>query len=332
MRYIFFLLFSVLTLAACRDDFSLEAPYRDIPVVFAYLNDAEDTHYVRVQKAFFGVNGNAELAARVQDSLYYGPEAATVSLQQGEETITLNRVNGEDFGQERPEGAFNNSPNILYRFTNSDLNLQPNALVTLRVARPGLEDAVATTRMLGEIEIVQPNPMNPNITLENYRQFQNWRWNVNSNARVFDARLLITVREFFLNDPSQNRDRVLEWVINDKLIPAPGESRVVLQFRNELFWQFLGNNLEENPEVRRVIGRMDMVVTGVGGEVEELIALQNANTGITSAQALPTYTNVENGLGIFTGRTRTVLEGIGLDPRNLDTLRNGIYTRDLNFQ
>ncbi len=332
MRYIFFLLFGVLTLAACRDDFSLEAPYRDIPVVFAYLNDADDTHYVRVQRAFLGVNGNAELAARVEDSLYYASEAATVTLQQGEQTITLSRVNGEDFGQERPEGAFSNSPNILYRFTNSDLNLQPNAAVTLRVARPGLEDAVATTRMLGEIEIVQPNPMNPNITLENYRQFQNWRWNVSSNARVFDVRLLITVREFFLNDLSQNRDRVLEWVINDKLIPALGESRVVLQFRNELFWQFLGSNLEENPDVRRVIGRMDMVITGVGEEVEELIALQNANTGITSAQALPTYTNVDNGLGIFTGRTQTTLEGIGLDPRNLDTLRNGIYTRNLNFQ
>lgn len=333
MRYIFFVLFTVLSLAACRDDFSLEAPYRDIPVVFAYLNDAEDTHYVRVQRAFLGVNGNAALAARVQDSLYYLPAAATLSLQQGnQEPIILSRVNGDDFGIERPEGAFSNSPNILYRFTDSDLNLQPNASITLRIERPGEEAAVATTRTLGEIDIVQPNPNNPNITLENYRQFQNWRWNVSADARVFDARLFITIREFFLNDPSQNRDRVLEWVINDKLIPAPGESRVVLQFRNELFWQFLGNNLEENPDVRRVVGRMDMVVTGVGVEVEELLALQNANTGITSAQALPTYTNVDNGLGIFTGRTQTVLEGIGLDPRNLDTLRNGIYTRNLNFQ
>lgn len=332
MRYIFFVLFTILSLAACRDDFSLEAPYRDIPVVFAYLNDAEDTHYVRVQRAFFGLNGNAELAAQLQDSLYYLPEAATVSLQQGEQTIILDRVNGDDFGIERPEGTFANSPNILYRFTNSDLNLQPNASISLRVERPGEEDALATTRTLGEIDIVQPNPNTPNIVLENYRQFQNWRWNVSSDARVFDARLRITVREFFPNDPSQNRDRVLEWVINDKIIPDPGESRVVLQFRNELFWQFLGNELEENPDVRRIIGRIDMVVTGVGGEVEELLALQNANTGITSAQALPTYSNVENGLGIFTSRTQRTLEGISLDPRNLDTLRNGIYTRNLNFQ
>ncbi len=332
MRYFVLVLFAILLLTACRDDFSLEAPYRDVPVVFAYLNDAEGEHFIRVQKAFLGQNGNAELAATNQDSLYYSAAAAQVTLTQGNGTpITLSRVNGDDYGILRPEGSFVNSPNILYRFTDSELNLLPNQALTLRISRPGWEDAVATTRTLGAIEIVQPS--NTAIVIENYRQFQNWRWNTSSSAaRVFDARLFITIREFSLNDPSQNRDRILEWVIDDRLIPEAGESRVVLQFRNELFWQFLGANLEEDPNVYRFVGNMELRITAVGAEVEEQLALARANAGITSAQTLPLYTNVENGLGIFTARSTVSLPGIALDGRNLDTLRNGIYTRNLNFQ
>ena len=122
MRNLLVLLFlSLLLTTGCRDDFSLEAPYQDIPVVFAYLDAQQEDHYIRVQKAFLGQNGDGELSAGVQDSLYYGPEEATVTIAQGNSQVVLERVNGNDVGINRPEGVFFSDANILYRFSNSAL-------------------------------------------------------------------------------------------------------------------------------------------------------------------------------------------------------------------
>lgn len=330
MRLTLFLLCGLFIVTSCRDDFSLEAPFQDIPVVFAYLDPADDEHFVRVQRLFFGVDGNAEVSATSPDSLYYGPEDATVTVSQGNlGPITLERVDGGDFGLDREDGVFVDDPNVLYRFDRDDLDLRPGNPITIVVDRPGRPAATAVTEAPSPLMIVQPST---SVVIENYRNVQNWRWNASTASRVFDVRLYINVREFFTGDPSQNRDRRLEWVITEQLIPEEDETRVVLQFRNERFWQFLGQALTPDPNVRRVIDDMELVVTAVGGEIEEQLELENANTGITSAQALPVFTNVTNGLGIVTSRTVAVQREISLDPRNLDTLRNGIYTRQLNFQ
>ena len=47
---------------------------------------------------------------------------------------------------------------------------------------------------------------------------------------------------------------------------------------------------------------------------------------------LGAYTNVENGLGIFTLARKTELNGYTLDYRSLDSLFNGRFTKSLNFK
>ncbi|MEL6140732.1 MAG: hypothetical protein AAFU67_03860 [Bacteroidota bacterium] len=327
MRLLLFIGICILTLTACRDDFSLDAPFQDIPVIYAYLNAADQEHFVRVEKAFLGTGGNAEIAASTEDSIYYTENAATVTLQSsnGQEFV-LERVNGEDFDLERVTGPFIGSPNVLYRTTQNLTGGQP---ITLTVSRPGEEDAVATTRLLTEINVVQPSEQ---IVINNYNQVQNYRWNTSEDARVFDVRMYINIREFFLSNPDQNRDRVLEWVLAENFRPEEMNSTVRLSFNNELFWQFLANSLEEDADVVRVMGDISFQVTAVGSELEEKLDIENANTGITGSQALPIYTNVENGLGIFTSRRQATVEGIFFANQNRDTLLNGVYTRNLNFQ
>lgn len=331
MRLLFILTFCCLTLTACRDDFSLEAPFADIPNVAAYLNAADGNHFVRVQKAFIGgQDGNAELAAQQADSIYYGENAATVSLQIGEnEPVILNRVNGEDFGFFREEGIFAESPNVLYQVSDSELNLSGGQRVTLNVERVGEEPATASTRMLGDISVNRPAEA---LIVSTYAQNQTFRWLTSNDARVYDLRLLMNIREFYPNDPDLNRTVQLVWQMAENYIPDTDETTVRFDFRNELFWQFLGANLEVDVDVRRVFDDMDFIVTAVGGELEDKLALEGANGGITSAQSLPIYTNITNGLGIFTSRSSALVEDILLDSRNRDTLLNGIYTRDLNFQ
>ena len=82
----------------------------------------------------------------------------------------------------------------------------------------------------------------------------------------------------------------------------------------------------------RFFDGFDIYVTGAGEELLEFVRVSQANTGITSAQSIPTYTNVSDGLGIFTSRSQVLRSGLQLNSIALDSLREGIFTRDLNFQ
>lgn len=66
---------------SCKNDLKLNAPYKEVPSVYAVLNPQDRIQIIRVNKVFLGV-GNANVMAQVADSINYPA---------GELTITLNR-------------------------------------------------------------------------------------------------------------------------------------------------------------------------------------------------------------------------------------------------
>lgn len=332
LRYLTALAIISVTFSACRDDFSLGAPPKDIPIVYAYLDAGETENFVRVERAFLDNDGDANDVARITDSLYYGPEAATVSITSNGNTVELERVNGDDFGLERESGVFAEAPNILYRLSSDDLDLVGGQNATITVTTDQGTQAMGTTTLLPELEIRTPNDdgtLNP----ENFNQLTTVRVDVNGEqARVFDIRLYHNLREFATDGSGQETVLRLEQVIETQAL-RPGDGNI-LTFRidNESIWRFLGNSLDENAPVSRLFDGFDLVISATGQEVEDLIDLASANSGITSSQAPPIFTNVEDGLGVVTSRATIARFDIPLDQRSLPELRDGIYTGNLNFQ
>jgi hypothetical protein len=325
-----FLLLLFLLLLSCRDDFDLEAPYADIPVIFAFLETQEDENFVRVQKAFQGINGNAEASVSSIDSLYYNEEEVSVTISRQDETpVSMERVDGADFGIVRDSGAFVNTPNWLYRVP-EDFNLSPQSEITINVDRPGEAPASATTTMIGPLNMSFP-VSGQSIRFQNYQTSTNIRWNATDAARIFSVKFLINIREVDVSNPGGATNRILEWELADSYERESDQSIVVFEFNNEAFWQFLSISLEPNPSLIRQFVDFDIEVTGVGAEIEAALDLSAANAGITGSTAIPVYTNVVNGLGIVSSRSFGRSSGILLDAANMDTLQNGIYTGDLGF-
>lgn len=118
------LLFAVFN--SCKNDLKVNAPYKEIPTIYAVLNPNETEQVIRINKVFLG-EGDANKMAKVADSVNYG---------QGELTVTLDRfVNGvqvdvieskkirtlkfdEKLIQTNP-GAFSTTQRVYY--TNEDL-------------------------------------------------------------------------------------------------------------------------------------------------------------------------------------------------------------------
>ncbi|MBQ6096732.1 MAG: hypothetical protein IJK99_03190, partial [Bacteroidales bacterium] len=89
MKRIYKALFFVLAVslfASCEVEFSPNADWKEIPVVYCVLDQDDDTSYVRVQRCFLG-EGNQYQYTSVADSIYYPQGALSVAIEQWNATL-----------------------------------------------------------------------------------------------------------------------------------------------------------------------------------------------------------------------------------------------------
>lgn len=332
-KVIFPALLAVLVFGACSTDFELEAPWKDIPVVYGFLNLQDTAHYIRVEKAFLEPGGNANSIAQIVDSLYYNPAQITVQLQRRStgQRFTLQRVDGNAEGYPRQSGPFAQAPNYLYKIRASALNLVAEQDIRLIIERGnGLPSVIADATVLGPLT---PRPNLPADPLNlDYTRTLVFLWDVPVSGAIFDIRMNIHYRE---EESAGNFVlKTLEWTLKrdiEKAIATETSLRFD-QLKGEDFYRFVGSSLPNIGNRRRIFDSVDIVYTAGGSALRELIRVEQANTGITSSQSIPVYTNLSEGRGVFSSRTQARRTGITLNGPSLDSLRFGIHTRQLNFQ
>lgn len=67
-------------LVSCKNDLKLNAPYKEVPSIYAVLSGQEKAHVIRINKVFLG-EGDANVMAKVADSVNYPAGELTVTLE-----------------------------------------------------------------------------------------------------------------------------------------------------------------------------------------------------------------------------------------------------------
>lgn len=329
-----FLAFTLFLFPCCSTDFEIEVGGKDIPVVYGFMDIRDTAHYLRIERAFLSGDEDAASVAQRIDSLYY-PESVSVQLENVNtgQVYPLQRVDGNSEGYPREDGPFVSSPNILYKVKASALNLEGGETLRLVIDRGNnLPLVSAETQVLSPIELVSNLPPDP-FSLGNYLSTRRIAWRTDSEeAAIFDVRMRINFREPAAGNPNEMVDKSLEWILSPSFRREDNSTQINYTFQVEAFYQFIGGSLEPLAEGRRQFVNLDIEVIGGGPEFSELITIAQANVGITSgSDDIPVYTNIPGGRGIFTSRTSDLRTGIQLTAVSLDSLQNGIYTRDLGF-
>jgi len=118
------LLAASLLLSSCSEKFDVAAPYKDITVVYGYLDMSDTAHYVRIQKAFLDENKNAVDMAKVSDSSFFSDidvsiERYTVGTNPAfVNSFPLTKVDLTAEGYPKQPGTFFDAPNYAYKFSN----------------------------------------------------------------------------------------------------------------------------------------------------------------------------------------------------------------------
>jgi hypothetical protein len=339
LRYFATLLVGAFLVNACSNDFELTSDWKEIPVVFAILNPSDAYHYVRIEKAFLDPKRNALEVAQIADSLYYPEEAISVFIRQKSTTTLypLSRVDGNLVGIKRDSGIFAGTPNWLYRISSNDLpgGLREQFEYELIIKRMnGLPDITATTIIPKSFQIVSPNPTNtPPVISFVGKAPTTFRWTHDNNAVFFNVTLTIPYREIDANTGAIIRRDTIVWRPVNNLPAVDGGNSIALVPGYD-FYEMLDDEITTPRDGRvRVFGTtVGITVEGGGREIREYLLTAEANSGLTGAEIVQTYTNLSEGFGVFSAKSIKTLSTYRFSEITLDSIRAYSKTRELNFK
>ncbi len=325
------ILFLLIVSLSCNNDFEVNAPFKDIPVVHGILSKSDANHYIRLERAFAEPGVDAFQLAKDPDKLYY-PETTTVRLididgSGNEQQYDLVRVKGEDEGIYREEGVFVSAPNYLYKLQGDQIDLNPNHTYVLEIDRGGgLPLVTAQTKIVGDMVLSAPNQFSDFISFDpSIPTFLSLR-DEPQNAKIFDFLFTIRVTER-RTDNNETNEKVVEWLA---ISESPKSTNVQLDGID--FFSFMAGSFDANPLIVRRIAGIDLKVTAAGPDLKAFRDVLKANQGITGAEDnIPNYSNLSEGLGLFTSRNFVEVKDLFLPANSLDSLIKNSLTRDLNF-
>jgi hypothetical protein len=337
---------------ACSNDIDLTADYKDYTVVYGLLDPKADTNWVRINKAFLG-DGDALQFAQISDSLYYDSlyayiQAYSAAGSKVGDSIVLRKM--IDYFP-KDSGIFAYDKNILYYTTEA---LNSNLRYLLTIIKPVQQDTTTASTILCK-NFFMSYPPNSNTILSFEDQFglnQNpkltMKWGHDDNSYAYQLGIRFHYKEWVASDPGNKVDKVFEYYFPMFTIYGNGGgfnaeyydigTHIVKYevFKTD-FYGAVKSSIDADPAGTpsndlhvRSFSSLDIIVLQASQELYKYITLNKPS--LSFVQKLSDYTNISDGRGIFASRSNSGINGLNLNQQTRDSLSEGQFTKDLNFQ
>jgi len=302
--------------SGCETDVDVNAPDKDITVVFGLIDRLNDQdHYIKINRAFLEEGSAIEFAGQQGITEYGSIDVSIEELQDNGSPFsppivyTLSPV----INSEKEDGIFYSPDHVLYHFNEILGPATNNRLfrLTVKVQDENDEEKIVTaqTRLVNDV-LFAGRLINPTqkVTLANLNEYADevlfeWRSAVNG------VRHQMTI-QFHYADVLMNGDtnyHTIDWVLPTVKSPNLDQStEMKIEVDGEDFYRILASEIptfDETPNLLRRIPCpwLDFVVDAAGEDVSIYIDVNQPSTGIV--QERPAYSNVNNGIGIFSSRS-----------------------------
>jgi hypothetical protein len=326
------LLFITIALVACEDKFDIKASWKEVMVVYGLLDQSQPIQYVKISKAFLG-DGDANVMAQNADSTNYNPADLDVKLQR--------MVNGAQVGPDialtdtdmtgKKSGVFSSSPNIIYK-TSEHLYTDSKYKLIVKNKKTGNE-ASAITPLIGEFSVNLLSPTVGFVLTADPVEYSTMkvRWTSVANAKLYQVNIRFNYSE---SDGQTVTQKHIDWLFASQKIEKVKEGvEMEQEVSGQNFYQLLNSRKNEdfaNNNVSRTAGTLDFTITCGGEELATYIEVTKPSSNIN--QEKPFYTNVTNGIGIFSCRYVSNVVSKTLSANSLLELKSGELTKSFNFQ
>ncbi len=312
-------------LTSCETDFDVNGEWEEVTVVYGLLDAGDEikTQQIKISKAFLGK----------MDALQMAQHADSINFEKGELAVKVIRVknNGitdtialDEVPTLRNDGVFNDSI-IVYTFENNNF-LNSNSIYELLIKNNITGNEVSSTTNIisgfnfdmgagfpfGFIETWIPG--NPSATKFS-STVVTWG-NSTDNGVQYQIELIFNYNE---NDIAKNL------IYTSSVL----EETNIFEFEGEKFFNFLKNELVKDPLIERKFLSIDLIMTVGSEDLKTYRIINEEITGIV--QERPQFTNIDNGIGLFSSRFTKTREGFDIADRTIDYLVS-IDGLDRNFQ
>ena len=339
-RNIFCLLIAgTLLFSGCSTDLDVIGDYKETMVVYGLLDQAQDTQYVKINKAFLG-EGNAFGYAQIKDSTQY-VNALSVEIRRVKNGIQLGpTIYLTPTNKPKDTGIFysGDQTNAIYSFPTPS-PLAANALkpdseyeLTVRNSETGTVVTSKTTLITDITGFDTPTPSGTTFSFVIVGNYPNYpfvvKWNSAKNARLYQITLrLNSIDSTLTGNVAKSIDYTVPELRTENL---DGSQTFTVTLKGKDFYRFIGNSLGNySGLVHRKAGKVDLLLVAGSDQLSTFIDVNKPSTGII--QERPEYTNITNGLGLFASRLNRAPVSRPLDTTSKDSLACGQYTKHLKF-
>ncbi len=154
------------------------------------------------------------------------------------------------------------------------------------------------------------------------------KWISGENGRLYQ--LVIRFNYYEITKDSIKTRKHVDWVFPTKTsITLNGGEDIRVDYLGESFYKNIQNNIEFDPNVTyRTPDTVQFIISVAADEFNTYMNINKPSNSIV--QERPEYTNINNGIGVFSSRyikTRNIL----LNTPSQEELKSGQYTSDLGF-
>lgn len=338
-----FLLVIPLLINSCKNEIDIAAPWKETIVVYGLLDPASTENYIRIQKAFLDPQGNAYKFTGVNDSIYsYKLDVKLIVKLNGNaiDTIFPEYINGDLEGIKKDTGLFSSSPNYLYKITDpiKASRLSPNPedytyLIEIKDPKTGFScsSSAVTTGLLESLSPVtnSTTPITINAKPGTYLTIA---YREGRNVKSYDMKIRFWYREYNKNVPSDSQTKYIDWVLFKNRLTSSlrGYELKINSIEGFIFYELLQYSIVDDNNLQRKGLYCDVEYYGAGEDLYTYVQVNIPSIGII--QKKPEYTNITNGLGLYSSRYITAFRNIPLSPEMKLQLQNSDYTKTLNFK
>lgn len=307
MKNNFIYLFTgLLLLSSCETKIDTIAEYKDITVVYGLLNPNDTTHYIRITKAFSGEGNAYDLAG----------SGANFNYADGELNVTIDEYNTSNAFVKsyslvktvneipKDNGIFDETQNVLYKF--SETNLNDDYTYKLKIVNNKLgKEITSETKITNDPVLANFNEMNK-VKLANpdgSNLTHAFSIKPHQNSGRVKVNFIFNYTEHYTDTMIAPVDKKIKISLGEQNTTNIDGGEVLLYtLDGNSFFSAIQSGIPSsvpNLKSRRINnGTLEIVVAGP--DLSTYIAVNEPSTSIT--QNKPEFTNLINGLGVFSSR------------------------------
>lgn len=312
MKKIYILFFPVLLLlASCEVEFSPNAEWKEVPVVYCVLDQDDDTTWARVEKCYLG-DGDIYSYSSISDSFNYPEGYLQVALLAYKNGQIVDSMPFTDSVVDRENGDFvaTDQP-VFFCRTRNRLDVENTYVLSVRRASDG--SLLTTSQPVPLIAKTRDQVISKPTNTQTFgfydhnsgspTAFCRIEWPALQNARLYQP----VIRFYYVVDGDTT-------YIDLKCSTVKGTANRVsysTNYSRDMFLADVKKQLQDDPRQKYFAKKVDIYLMACS---EELNAYMNAVSATSDIdQSHEVYTNMTDGLGIVAARRTHLYKRVPAD-------------------